>query len=349
MIKVLVVDDSALVREMITAILKKDPSIEVVGTASDPYIARDRLLKVKPDVITLDVEMPRMDGITFLKKIMKFYPIPVVIVSSLTQKGMSTSLEAMEAGAVEIVAKPNGAMSTSIESVGNEIIWKVKAAARARVGRSVKVDEGSKKRKNNVPVADISKLETTNKIIAIGASTGGTEALKVVMKSMPADSPGVVIVQHMPEKFTTTFAQHLNNISAMEVREAKKGESVIPGRALLAPGNKHMVLKRSGARYYVDLNQAERVCYQRPSVEVLFNSVAKFAGANAVGVIMTGMGGDGAKGLLNMKNAGAKTIAQDENSCIVYGMPKEAVEIGAVNKVVPLRNISKTIFSFFSK
>lgn len=348
MIKVLVVDDSALVREMITSILNKDPSVEVVGTASDPFIARDKLVKVKPDVITLDIEMPRMDGITFLKKIMKFYPIPVVIVSSLTQRGMTSTMEAMEAGAVEIVAKPNGAMSASIEAVGEELIWKVKAASRARVGKSAKKDEGLKKGKSNVPVADISKLETTNKIIAIGASTGGTEALKMVMKSMPADSPGVVIVQHMPEKFTTTFARHLNNISAMEVREAKKGESVIPGRALLAPGNKHMVLRRSGARYYVDLNQAERVCYQRPSVEVLFNSVAKFAGANAVGVIMTGMGGDGAKGLLNMKNAGAKTIAQDESSCVVYGMPKEAVEIGAVNKVVLLRNISRTIFSFFS-
>ncbi len=349
MIKVLVVDDSALVREMVTTILSKDPSIEVVATASDPYIARDKMVKVKPDVITLDVEMPRMDGITFLKKIMKFYPIPVVIVSSLTQRGMTTTMQALEAGAVEIVAKPNGAMSTSIEAVGEEIIWKVKAASRARVGKSVRKELKSDESKKKVPIADVSKLETTNKIIAIGASTGGTEALKVIMKSMPADSPGVVIVQHMPEKFTTTFAQHLNNISAMEVREAKKGESVIPGRALLAPGNKHMVLRRSGARYYVDLNQAERVCYQRPSVEVLFNSVAKFAGANAVGVIMTGMGGDGAKGLLSMKNAGAKTIAQDESSCVIFGMPKEAIEVGAVNKVVPLQNISTTIFRFFSK
>ena len=348
MIKVLVVDDSAVVRELLTSIFKKDPTIETVGTAADPFVARDKIVRLKPDVITLDVEMPRMDGITFLKKLMRFYPIPVVIVSSLTQRGAATTMKALEAGAVEIVAKPDGSFSSSIESMEQEIISKVKAAARARFGAVTRRDK-EPAGKPQVLDNKASTLETTNKIIAIGASTGGTEALKEVLQVLPADSPGVLIVQHMPEKFTTAFAERLNTLSQMEVKEAGEGDGVFPGRALIAPGNKHMVLRRSGARYYVKLNQDQPVCYQRPSVEVLFESVAKHAGANATGVIMTGMGSDGARGLLSMKEAGAKTIAQDEKTCVVFGMPKEAIELGAADKVVPLQDIAKTIFSLISK
>ncbi len=338
-IRVLIVDDSAIVRKIFTQELSKYPDIEVVGTAPDPYVARDKIVKLKPDVITLDIEMPRMDGITFLRKLMKYYPIPTIIVSSLTRKNSEMVLEALEAGAVEVLAKPGGSYSVGDMSV--QLVEKIRAASRVKLLPSQlysKIKAAPKKE-----VSTLALKKTTHKIIAIGASTGGTEALKTVLTQMPADSPGIVIVQHMPPKFTASFAERLDSLCSIEVREAKNGDGVIPGLALIAPGNFHMVLKRSGARYYVEIKDGPLVCYQRPSVDVLFHSVARYAGKNAVGVIMTGMGKDGARGLLEMHKAGAKTIAQDEETCVVFGMPKEAIKLGAVDFVVPLTEIPRTI------
>ncbi len=334
--RVLVVDDSAVVRKVFSEELSKERDIEVVGTAPDPYVARDKIVKLKPDVVTLDIEMPRMDGITFLKKLMRYHPMPVIIVSSLTQKGSQLALEALSLGAVEVISKPSGSYSVGEMTV--QLADKIRAAARARLPSEVKVDTQVK----SAPRPGLKALaSTTNKIIAIGASTGGTEALKVVLTQMPHNCPGIVVVQHMPAKFTTSFAERLNSLSAIEVREAQDGDAVIPGRALIAPGNYHMLLRRSGANYYVKIKQGPMVHHQRPSVDVLFKSVAEYAGGNAVGVILTGMGADGAQGLLEMKQAGAKTIAQDEKSCVVFGMPKEAIKKGAVDKVVPLDEIAR--------
>ncbi len=335
-VRVLVVDDSAVVRKVFSEELSKERDIEVVGTAPDPYVARDKIVKLKPDVVTLDIEMPRMDGITFLKKLMRYHPMPVIIVSSLTQKGSQLALEALSLGAVEVISKPSGSYSVGEMTV--QLADKIRAAARARLPSEVKVDTQVK----SAPTPGLKALaSTTNKIIAIGASTGGTEALKVVLTQMPHNCPGIVVVQHMPAKFTTSFAERLNSLSAIEVREAQDGDAVIPGRALIAPGNYHMLLRRSGANYYVKIKQGPMVHHQRPSVDVLFKSVAEYAGGNAVGVILTGMGADGAQGLLEMKQAGAKTIAQDEKSCVVFGMPKEAIKKGAVDKVVPLDEIAR--------
>ncbi|MFA5455174.1 MAG: chemotaxis response regulator protein-glutamate methylesterase, partial [Sulfurimonas sp.] len=315
-IRVLIVDDSATARAVLNDILSSDSGIEVVGTASDAFVARDKIVELRPDVICLDVEMPRMDGITFLKKLMHYMPLPVVMVSSLTQSGAKTTLEALEAGAVDFVAKPHSHIYDGKNEMRDELISKIKAAAKAKV---------FKKELNNQMQANTTSLaQTTNKIVAIGASTGGTEALKDVLMALPRNAPGTVIVQHMPANFTPLFAQRLNTLCSMEIREAKNGDSIIPGVALIAPGDYHMVVRRSGARYYVEIGNGEKVSGHRPSADVLFNSVAKIAGANAIGVILTGMGGDGAKGLLAMKNAGAKTIGQDEASCVVYGMPKVA-------------------------
>lgn len=333
MIKVLIVDDSAVVRTVLTEELSKDPDIEIVGTAPDPYIARDKIVFLKPDVITLDVEMPRMDGITFLKKLMRHYPLPVIIVSSLTPKGGDLAMEALENGAVDVLCKPGG--SYTVGDIALQLIDKIKGAARV-VPRKKTVTESS-------TVKRLSMTKTTNKVLAIGASTGGTEAIKDVLTKFPVDSPGTVIVQHMPEKFTTSFAKRLDELCAMKVVEAQGGETVQPGIALLAPGNKHMVLRRSGARYWVEVKDGPLVFHQRPAVEVLFNSVAKYAGKNAIGVILTGMGADGAAGLLNMRNAGAQTIAQDEESCVVFGMPKEAIKKGGAEYVLPLEKISEKI------
>ncbi len=341
--KVLIVDDSAVVRNLLSSILSKDPSIEVIGTAPDPYIARDKIVKYHPDVITLDVEMPRMDGITFLKKLMKHFPIPVVIVSSLTPKGAITTMKAFEAGAVEVIAKPEMDITKGLEIVSARIIEKVKIAATAKVKKRDARKEAVDERRQ--PLTTKALAQSTNKIVAIGASTGGTEAIREVLISMPANSPGIVIVQHMPEKFTKMFAKRLNEQCAMDVKEAREGDGVYPGVVLIAPGNHHMVLKRSGARYYVKLNQNPPVFHQRPSVDVLFESVATYTGANSVGVIMTGMGADGAGGLLKMKEAGAKTIAQDEKSSIVFGMPKEAIKLGAAQKVISLSDIPQAILS----
>jgi len=341
-IKVLIVDDSAIVRRIFTQELSKHPDIEVIGSAPDPYVARDKIVHLQPDVVTLDIEMPRMDGISFLRKLMRYHPLPTIVVSSLTPRNSEMALEALECGAVDVLAKPGGSYSVGDMSV--QLVDKIRAAARARPQGPVN-NGGAKGMHKTSPLVNSALKRTTHKLIALGASTGGTEALRAVLTRMPSNCPGIVVVQHMPPKFTTAFANRLNDLCQIEVREAKDGDSVLPGLALIAPGNYHMLLRRSGARYYVEVKSGPLVCHQRPSVDVLFCSVAQYAGANAVGVIMTGMGKDGAKGLLEMRNGGGRTIAQDEASCVVYGMPKEAVRSGAVEHVVPLDRIPETIFT----
>ena len=337
MIRVLVIDDSAVVRRIFTQELSRDPGIEVVGAAPDPYIGRDKIVELKPDVVTLDIEMPRMDGITFLRKLMRHHPMPVIIVSSLTPKGGDLALEALDAGAVEVMCKPGAAYTVGDMTV--QLIDKIKAAARVKVSKR---DDGSQAGAAAAP-ARLAMTRTTNKVLAIGASTGGTQALQHVLTAMPANAPGIVIVQHMPEHFTRSFADRLNELCAIEVKEAQNNDAVVPGRALIAPGNYHMLLHRSGARYYVRVKQGPLVNRHRPSVDMLFKSAAQFAGANAVGTIMTGMGDDGARGLLEMKEAGAQTIAQDEKTSVVFGMPKVAVELGAVDHVIPLDQIARLL------
>ena len=335
-IRTLIVDDSAIVRKILTEELSRFPDIEIVGTAPDPFVARDKILSLQPQVITLDIEMPRMDGLTFLKKLMKHYPLPVIIVSSLTPKGSKLALEAMENGAVDVISKPGG--SYSVGDMSDLLADKIRVAATANVSRKNSYQTDSEKPE---PIRALS--ETTHKVIAIGASTGGTEALKEVLTRMPPNSPGIVVVQHMPANFTTAFAERLNGLCQVEVKEAADNDSVTPGKALIAPGNFHMLLRRSGARYYVEVKDGPRVHHQRPSVDILFKSTAKYAGSNSIGVILTGMGADGAEGLLEMKQAGAKTIAQDEKSCVVFGMPKEAIKLGAADKVVPLGHVTQEI------
>lgn len=342
-IKVLIVDDSAVVRKVFREELSREKDIEVVGTAPDPYVARDKIVQLKPDVITLDIEMPRMDGLTFLKKLMKYHPMPVIIVSSLTKKGGKLAMEALADGALEVISKPSSAYSVGEMSV--QLIDKIRAVARVRV-----LSKGERNVNTVKPLTVNSKamFETTNKIIAVGASTGGTEALRVVLTAMPPNAPGILVVQHMPAHFTTSFAERLNELSAITVKEAQDGDSVVNGLALIAPGNYHMLLKRSGARYYVQVKNGPMVHHQRPAVDVLFHSVANYAGSNAVGAILTGMGSDGAQGLLKMRRAGARTVAQDEQSCIIFGMPKEAIKLGAAEKVVPLEHIAKTTLSMIA-
>lgn len=335
MVKVLVVDDSAVVRRIISDELSKYEDIEVVGSAIDPYMAREKIAKLRPDVITLDIEMPRMDGLTFLEKLMAHYPLPVIVVSSLAPENSENALRALSLGAIEIVSKPGSQFSAP--DVKKELVRSIRTASKARV-MSQKYDK--KREISNYPRS----LETTHKIIAIGASTGGTQAIEHVLTQFPVNSPGTIIVQHMPKGFTYSFAQRLNNICKIQVREAKNGDIVAPGVALIAPGNHHMLLKRSGASYSVVVKDGPAVHYQRPSVDVLFQSVAQNAGKNAVGVILTGMGSDGARGMKMMQEAGSHTIAQDEHSCVVYGMPKEAVKIGAVDEVLPLNQIPQAIF-----
>lgn len=332
-IKVLVIDDSAIIRQTLSQILNQDPEIKVIGTAADPFIAAMKLAEEAPDVITLDVEMPRMDGLTFLRKLMSQHPIPVVVISSLTAKGTESAILAMEYGAVSVLKKPTS--YSMLASDTHHIIDAVKSAAKARLRRRSQSKNADSIIKTKLPLNE-SLVKTTDKVIAVGASTGGTEAILEFLKGMPIDSYGIVIVQHMPELFTRSFAERLNQICDLTVKEAAQGDSVIRGRALIAPGNKHMELKRSGARYFVDLNDHDLVNRHRPSVDVLFKSTAKYAGKNAIGIIMTGMGADGAAGLLEMKNAGAETVAQNEESCVVFGMPKEAIKIGAANKTLPL-------------
>ena len=343
-IKVLIVDDSAVVRKVFRKELSLAKDIEVVGSAPDPFVARDKIVKLKPHVVTLDIEMPRMDGLTFLKKLMRYFPLPVIIVSSLTKKGGALAMEAMSLGALEVISKPSSAYSVGEMSV--QLMDKIRAVARIKVEPA---GEWKPQKTIRAKVSSRALTKTTNKVIAIGASTGGTEALKMVLTGMPPNAPGILVVQHMPANFTTSFAERLNELSAIRVKEARDGDSLVNGIALIAPGNYHMLLKRSGARYYVQVKNGPMVHHQRPAVDVLFHSVANYAGSNAVGAILTGMGSDGALGLLKMKEAGARTVAQDEKSCIVFGMPKEAIKLGAAEKIVPLEKISVTALNLAIK
>ncbi len=340
-IRVLVVDDSAIVRKVLSQELAKDPEIEVVGAAPDPFIARDMILALKPDVLTLDIEMPRMDGLTFLKRLMRFYPLPVVVVSSLTPRGGDVALEAVDLGAVEVMCKPGS--SFAVGDMAVELADKVKAAAHVKV-RAAAADTVAVP-----PLGRLSLLRTTHSVVAIGASTGGTQALQALLSSLPANSPGIVIVQHMPEHFTRSFADRLDSLCALNVKEAEDGDSVVPGRALIAPGGYHMELDRSGAVYKVRVRSGPLVSRHRPSVNVLFKSVAQYAGRNAVAAILTGMGNDGAEGMAEMKKNGAATIAQDEASCVVFGMPKEAIAAGGVDHVLPLSAIPAKILELVSR
>ena len=347
-VKVLVVDDSAVVRQVMTAILSADPEIEVIGAASDPLFALQHMRRQWPDVITLDVEMPRMDGITFLKKVMAEQPTPVVICSSLTERGTETTMEALAAGAVSIIAKPKIGVKDFLGEIREQIAGSVKAAAQAKVkrlaGMATTLQVAPKLSADAIlPAAAQAMARTTDTIVAIGTSTGGTQALEAVLRALPRVCPGMVIVQHMPEKFTGAFAARLNSLCAIEVCEAVSGDRVIPGRALIAPGGRHMLLKRSGAQYHVEVVDGPLINRHRPSVDVLFRSVAKFAGKNALGIIMTGMGDDGAAGLLEMRQAGGRTLAQDEATCVVYGMPKEAIRRGAAETAIPLGQIPQEI------
>jgi two-component system, chemotaxis family, protein-glutamate methylesterase/glutaminase len=346
-IRVLIVDDSALMRQILTELLSQDPGIEVVGTAPDPYIAREKIKALNPDVLTLDVEMPRMDGLTFLEKLMAGHPMPVVMVSSLTETGCQTTMRALELGAVDFFTKPKIDLRDGMDEQSRDLIAKVKGAACAKVRRLARRGDGASPASSSPPVSasgvPTAMLKTTDTIIAIGASTGGTEAIRELLQDLPPNTPPIVITQHMPEKFTRTFADRLDSLCRISVKEAEDGDSVLPGHALIAPGSYHMTLVRSGARYSVRLNQEPPVNRHRPSVDVMFRSVARHAGANSVGVILTGMGGDGAAGLFEMKQAGAYTIAQDEDSCVVFGMPKEAIKLGGVDKVLPLSQIPSSV------
>lgn len=337
MIKVLVVDDSAVVRKVITEELSRYNDIQIVGTAVDPYAARDKIVALQPDVITLDLEMPRMDGLSFLAKLMKHHPLPVVVLSSLTPKNSELAMKALDLGAVEVLCKPGSSYST--KDISQLLAHAVRSAAAAKVKGGAAVAPAAAEPR---PVEKL-LVQTTHKVIAIGASTGGTEAIKAVLTKLPSDVPGVVIVQHMPANFTSAFAERLNGLCQVTVREAKNNDPVVPGTALVAPGNYHMILRRSGARYYVEIKNGPMVHHQRPAVDILFRSTARYAGANAIGVILTGMGSDGAEGLLEMKNSGARTIAQDEKSCVVFGMPKEAIKAGAADRVMPLNAIAGEI------
>lgn len=337
MIKVLIVDDSAIVRQVLARELDRAEDIRIVATAPDPYVARDKIVQLRPDVVLLDMEMPRMDGLSFLKKLMTHYPLPVIIVSSLTPSGGELAVEAMNAGAVDVMCKPGSALS--VNDMSEALIEKIRAASRARIEKR----GGHVGTRAQRPQVHITQTRMTETVIAIGASTGGTQAIQEVLTHLPGNSPGIVIVQHMPEQFTASLAARLNQLCSLEVREARNNDSVMPGVALIAPGNYHVLLRRSGARFYVQTKSGPLVCGHRPSVEVMFKSVAQAAGRNAVGVILTGMGRDGASGLLEMRNSKARTIAQDEASCVVYGMPKEAVNLGAAESILPLNRIAYKI------
>lgn len=362
-IKVLVVDDSAVVRQVMQAILGAEPDIQVIGVASDPFFAIERMLKQWPDVVVLDVEMPRMDGITFLRKIMAERPTPVVICSSLTEKGAQTTMQALAAGAVDIITKPTIGLRSFLMESARELVRTVRGATQVNIRnlngvQAAHEQPGEHARSNLLPIdpsysADAilqpggghAMVATTERIVALGTSTGGTQALEYVLSRLPKVCPGILVVQHMPEKFTASFAARLNAVSQIEVREARNNDRVLAGTALIASGGKHLLLKRSGASYLVEVRDGPCVNRHRPSVDVLFRSVAKFAGRNATGIIMTGMGDDGARGLKEMADAGANTYAQDQASCVVFGMPKEAIKLGGVKKVVELSLIPAAIIS----
>lgn len=334
MIRVLIVDDSAVVRQVLSRELSACPDIEVVGSAVDPYVARQRILELRPDVLTLDVEMPRMDGLTFLEKLMTHQPMPVVVLSSLTQKNSANALRAFELGAVEVIPKPDS--SISVPEVGKHLVRAVLAAGVAKVKRY----EGGKRASPGQPVGNVRALETTNSVVAIGSSTGGPQALESVFRALPATFPGTLVVQHMPAgTFTRSLAARLDGVGAMTVREAEDGQPVSRGLALVAPAGYHLVLQRSGASYVARVKDGPQLHHVKPAVDVLFDSVAKQAGANAVGALLTGMGADGARGLLSMRHAGALTVAESEKSCVVFGMPKAAIALGAASEIAHLEDI----------
>lgn len=348
-VRVLIVDDSASVRQTLKAVLESDPEIEVIGTASDPFAAAERIRDEVPDVISLDIEMPKMDGLTFLEKVMSQHPIPIVICSSLTEAGSKTAIAALDRGAIDVITKPKVATAQFLRESTIHICDVIKHAAHARVTRRTPATPPRRVEPKLSADAVLPKpspaamIQTTEKVVAIGASTGGTEALRVFLQGLPRDAPGMVIVQHMPEKFTAHFAERLDGLCSVTVKEAQNGDAVLRGQALIAPGNHHMLLKRSGARYYVEVRDGPLVSRHRPSVDVLFRSTARYAGSNAVGVILTGMGDDGAKGMHEMKAAGAFNIAQDEATCVVFGMPNEAIKLGGVDRVLPLERIAAEV------
>jgi len=350
-IKVLIVDDSAVVRQTMCSILESDPDIEVMATANDPFAAAARIKDEIPDVITLDVEMPRMDGLTFLQKIMSQHPIPVVMCSSLTEDGSASAMKALEYGAVDIVTKPRVGTKQFLEESRVRICDAVKAASQSRLKKiSQATISACPKLSADAIIARPNQtsramVQTTEKVVVVGASTGGTEALRIFLEAFPADSPGIVVVQHMPENFTASFAARLNHLCRISVKEAENNDTVIRGRALIAPGNRHILLKRSGARYYVEIKDGPLVSRHRPSVDVLFRSAARYAGKNSVGVIMTGMGDDGAKSMKELHDTGAFTIAQNEETCVVFGMPAEAIKHGGVRKIMPLQRIAQEVIS----
>jgi two-component system, chemotaxis family, protein-glutamate methylesterase/glutaminase len=335
-IKVLIVDDSAIVRKILSEALAGEPDIEIAGTAPDPYVARDKILSLAPDVLTLDIEMPRMNGLTFLEKLMRFHPMPVIVISSLAQPSCRVALQALEMGAVDVLGKPGGPYS--VGELRDGLAQKVRAAAVARIRRT-----GAAPSPVARPPLPAIAAPSDDALLAIGASTGGTEAIAAVLARLPASTPGTVIAQHIPPEFSRAFAGRLNESCAMEVREARDGDAIRPGLALIAPGDFHLTVRRAGGRFYVNVKTGPRVCYQRPSVDVLFHSAAEAAGGRAVGVILTGMGNDGAQGMLRMRQAGARTIGQDEASCVVFGMPREAIALGAVEQVLRLDRIAEAI------
>lgn len=347
-IKVLVVDDSALIRKLLTEIINNESDMEVIGAAADPLVAREMIRETNPDVLTLDVEMPRMDGIDFLEKLMRLRPMPVVMVSTLTEKGSEVTFRALELGAVDFVSKPKIGIADGLKEYSSEITNKIRIAKAARLKKRTAIAATQSNTADAVLPSLSNRIASTEKLIIVGASTGGTEAIKDFLVQMPPDSPAILITQHMPEGFTKSFANRLNSLCKISVTEARGEERLLPGHAFIAPGHSHLLLKRSGANYITELNQGEPVSRHRPSVDVLFRSAANCAGKNAIGVIMTGMGRDGASGMLEMHKAGAYNFAQDEASCVVFGMPKEAIAAGGVNEVVPLKDIARSVLSKLS-
>lgn len=346
-IRVLVVDDSALVRQLLTAILEMDPGIEVVGTASDPYRAREQIKRLHPDVLTLDVEMPRMDGLTFLRNLMRLHPMPVVMVSSLTEKGADATFDALALGVIDFVTKPRLDVQDGLEALAEEIRAKVRTAASARVIASAGQAAAKARASAPRPAAPLHRrhLRTTDRVIGIGASTGGTEAIRELLCALPPDAPGIVIAQHIPPAFSGPFARRVDKLAAIKVKEAEHGETLLPGHAYVAPGGRHLRVARSGGRYVLELGDDAPINHHRPSVDALFESLADAAGPNAVATLLTGMGTDGARGLLAMRTAGARTFAQDQASSVVWGMPGEAIRIGAAERAVPLAELAEILLS----
>lgn len=344
-ISVVVIDDSALIRKILTEIINGEPDMHVAGAAPDPLVAREMIRALNPDVLTLDVEMPKMDGLDFLERLMRLHPMPVLMVSTLTEKSSDVTLRALELGAVDFVTKPKVDISSGMKDYAAHIVEKIRMVAKAKIRRQMLLPVAPRLTADAVLPALSNRIASTEKLIIIGASTGGTEAIKEVLIRMPPDCPGILITQHMPEAFTKSFADRLNNLCRISVKEAADGERILPGHAYVAPGHSHLLLKRSGANYMTELSQAPAVNRHRPSVDVLFRSAANYAGKNAIGVILTGMGKDGAAGMLEMKKAGAYNLAQDEATCVVFGMPKEAIAAGAVDETTPLHDIAKRVLS----